>query len=100
MLMRSDLTGEELAMVQMEVDSKKKSAGVAYALWFFTGGLGGHRYYLGNIGMGVAMTLTLGGLGFWALIDVFFIGKRLKQINDQFEAHAIAQVKAMRKQMQ
>ena len=100
MLMRSDLTGEELAMVQMEVNSKKKSTGVAYALWFFTGGIGGHRYYLGNIGMGIAMTLTLGGLGFWTLIDVFFISGRLKQINDEAESQAIMQVKSMRKAAQ
>lgn len=100
MLLRSDLTAEELAMVQMEVNSKKKSAGVAYALWFFLGGFGGHRYYLGNIGMGIAMTLTLGGLGIWAFIDVFFIGRRMKKINDELEANAIMQVKAMRKQAQ
>ena len=100
LLMKRDLTGEELAMVQMEVNNKQKSAGVAYALWFFTGGIGGHRYYLGNIGMGIAMTLTLGGLGFWSLIDVFFIGSRLRQINSEHEATAIQQVKAMRKTAQ
>jgi TM2 domain-containing membrane protein YozV len=50
-----------------------------YLMWLFLGGIGGHRYYLVDIGMGIAMTLTLGGLGFWAFIDVFFIGKRLEE---------------------
>ena len=52
-----------------------------YVLWFFWGALGAHRFYLGHKGVGVAMLLTLGGLGFWALVDVFVIGGRLRQVN-------------------
>lgn len=47
-----------------------KSRTVASILGFFLGGLGVHRFYLGNIGMGVAM-LLVGWLtfGIWPLID-------------------------------
>ena len=31
-----------------------------------------HRFYLGKIWTGIAMLLTLGGLGVWALIDFIF----------------------------
>jgi TM2 domain-containing membrane protein YozV len=82
-------------MIQSEMSKKEKSKGVAYALWFFLGGLGGHRYYAGDIGMGIAMTLTLGGLGFWALIDVFFIGKRIEKKNEELEYQVIQQVQAL-----
>ncbi|MDI3093661.1 NINE protein [Priestia megaterium] len=54
LLAKKDLTAEQLAMVQSEMNKKGKSKGIAYALWFFLGGLGGHCYYAGNIGMAMA----------------------------------------------
>lgn len=95
LLLKKDMSAEQLAMVQSEVDSKAKSKGIAYALWLFTGGLGGHRYYLGDIGYAIAMTLTLGGFGLWSLIDVFFIGSRLEKKNEELEYNIIQQVKTI-----
>lgn len=40
---------------------------------FFLGIFGVHRFYTGYIGLGILQLLTFGGLGFWALIDVFSI---------------------------
>lgn len=77
-------TTDQLALqmqAQSAYDDVKKSAGVAYLLWFFLGGLGAHRFYIGHKGVGFAMLFTLGGLGVWALIDVFFIGSRLRAVN-------------------
>ena len=49
----------------------------AVLLCFFVGVLGVHRFYVGKIGTGVLQLVTLGGLGFWTLIDliVLIIGK-------------------------
>ena len=50
-----------------------KSNTVAALLCFFIGFLGVHRFYVGKIGTGVLMLLTLGGLGIWNLIDFIVI---------------------------
>lgn len=91
--LKKDLSTEQLAMVQAEVERKKKSKLIMYILWLFTGGIGGHRYYLGDIGYAAGMTFTLGGIGIWALIDVFLIGKRLELKTAILEREAILKVK-------
>ena len=40
---------------------------------FFLGGLGIHRFMVGKVGTGIAMLLTLGGLGIWTIIDFIVI---------------------------
>lgn len=76
---QADPTTMNRAMLQY--DDLKKSTPVTWVLWIFFGAIGGHRYYLGDTGRGIAMTLTLGGLGFWALLDAFFIPRRLREKN-------------------
>jgi TM2 domain-containing membrane protein YozV len=92
-MMKKGMTTEQLAMVASELERKKKSKGIMYALWWFTGALGGHRYYLGDIGIAIGMTLTFGGLGIWSLIDVFMIGKRLEEKTRRLEEDMINEVK-------
>jgi TM2 domain-containing membrane protein YozV len=69
---------------QMMYDANRKEAGVAYLLWFFLGGFGAHRFYLGTTGTAVAqlLLLLLGWipfllgwvvLGIWLVVDLFLI---------------------------
>lgn len=97
LILKKDLSAQQLSIVQSELEKRQKSKVLLYVLWWFTGIIGGHRYYLGDIGMGIGMTLTLGGLGFWALLDVFFIGKRLENKTNQLECEIIHNVIAYTK---
>jgi len=81
--------GVNTARQQMMYDANRKSVGVAYLLWLFLGGLGGHRFYMGQTGTAVVQLLmTIFGwatimfgigllllvpLGIWLLIDAFLI---------------------------
>lgn len=94
LIAKQGLTSEQLLMVNAEVERKGKNKMVMYLLWWFTGVVGGHRFYLGDTGYAVAM-LLLGWatLFIWPLVDVFFIGKRLEAYNERLELEAIQQVK-------
>jgi TM2 domain-containing membrane protein YozV len=50
-----------------------KSRLVTLLLCFFLGGFGAHRFYVGKMGTGVLMLLTLGGFGIWYLVDLIMI---------------------------
>lgn len=89
------LTEQQQLLVEQRVTNEKKSAGVAYLLWFFTGYLGGHRFYLGRIGSAIGMIalflvgavsayfvvglFLLLGLAIWSLVDAFLIPGMIRQ---------------------
>jgi TM2 domain-containing membrane protein YozV len=66
----------------MRYDANKKSAVVAYVLWFLFGSVGGHRFYLKRIGTAVTMLLifvvsiplAFVGIGFVGLGVVWVLG--------------------------
>jgi len=46
---------------------------VALLLCWFLGVFGAHRFYVGKVGTGVLMLVTVGGMGIWWLIDLIII---------------------------
>ena len=57
----------------MAAGVSEKSFVTTLILCVLLGALGVHRFYVGKIGTGILMLLTLGGLGIWQLIDVIVI---------------------------
>lgn len=51
---------------------QQKDVGVAYLLWFFLGGFGGHRFYIGRKGSAIGM-IALNALG-WLTVWIFGLG--------------------------
>ena len=80
----NDLLGDRV-ITQEEFDSQKeklldsstKTNSIdwlaLFLLTFFVGVLGVHRFYVGKIGTGVLMLITLGGLGVWFLVDLLLV---------------------------
>lgn len=52
--LKQQLSQEQLAVVQSEMELKKKSMVVAYLFAFFLGIFGAHRFYVGKTGTAVA----------------------------------------------
>ncbi len=79
-------TGDSLgrANALAEYEGSRKKGIVAWLLWLFLGGFGGHRFYFGHTGYAVAMLLLNWlTLGLWALIDALFINRNLRRINTE-----------------
>ena len=68
-----------------------KSAGITVALSIFLGGLGVDRFYVGDIGLGVAK-LLFGWItfGIWYLVDIFLCYRKARKVNFERLMNAIA----------
>jgi TM2 domain-containing membrane protein YozV len=82
----------------MLFEANKKSVGVAFALWFFLGLFGGHRFYSGRTGSAVAQLLltivgfvlaiiSIGwliilGVAIWVIVDAFLIPGWIRNHNN------------------
>lgn len=93
----SSMSDDTKAMLVYQ--NQSKSTGLAFALWFMTGWLGGHRFYLGQTGTAITMlciglasiplTFIIVGvvgwivLSIWMLVDLFLIGGMVRQHNEQ-----------------
>jgi TM2 domain-containing membrane protein YozV len=80
------------ARVLMLYEANKKTALVAYILWFFLGLFGAHNFYLGRTGVAVAqliLSLTIVGMVItivWVLVDAFLIPGWVRRQNNLLAA--------------
>lgn len=58
---------------EVDLEASHLSRTAALGLAVLLGGLGAHRFYAGRIPTGLLMLLTLGGLGFWWIVDVVMV---------------------------
>ena len=64
--------GKPMVDAQGRPASPKSRLAAVLLAWFF-GVFGVHRFYVGKVGTGILMILTLGGLGIWVLVDMIMI---------------------------
>ena len=91
-----DLTEKEILILRQEVENRKKSTASTWLLWFFLGEFGAHRFYLGRVGTGVAMLLTLGGLFVWWFVDIFLISGMLQDNEKKVQDEVLNEILALR----
>ncbi len=70
------------------LQSKMKSTGIAYVCWFI---LGIHYAYLGKWGWQILYWITAGGLGIWAIVDLFLMPSKVGNYNRNI-ANQIAEI--------
>ena len=99
-----DLSESERLAFQTEYQPAKKNSTTAVVLALFLGGLGTHRFYMGQVGLGVlylvgaaATAITIIPISaVVALVDCFLMPGRVRAFN-KAEAEAIAlKLKALR----
>ncbi len=90
-------SGLDPATRMMRYDAGKKSVGIAYLLWFFLGGIGVHRFYLGKWLSGILILactvlafvtfgLTAIVTAVYAIWDLFTIPGKVKRHNERLIA--------------
>lgn len=96
--LKAHLSAQELAMVSSELEHVKKSVALGYVLWFFLGGFGGHRFYLGKTGTAIAQfvsCLLLVGV-IWVLVDAFLLYGWIQRYNEEKERQIVEQILSRR----
>lgn len=92
-----NLSLDELTKFAMLFKDLKKDEYKAYLIWFFTGILGGHRFYLKQYLTGfviaLATILSFGAFGFIGLIDVINIKRLTEKVNQKTVLKIIKEVK-------
>ncbi|MCY4077738.1 MAG: NINE protein [Acidobacteria bacterium] len=107
-----DLTEEERTLFLAELGGSRKDTTVAVLLCLFLGGLGAHRFYLGQTALGIlyiccfipywllSMLLFFGIpliIPFFVLIvEAFLLGGRVRNYNERTAQHIAARLKALR----
>lgn len=83
---------QRVMMAEAAAISQARSTGIAYLLWFFLGGFGAHKFYLGRVGIGFAYLFTLGFLGIGLLIDLFTLPRQVRTANEVRRAQVRTQM--------
>lgn len=88
----------KLQQFQSSYMSNKKQKSTAHLLNLVAFiGIGGlHRFYLGDIGLGVAHLLTVGFCGVGTIIDIININQRVNDANVKVAMQTLQIVKAMK----
>lgn len=88
----SELSDEQQTRFVEAFESASKRVATAYGFYLLCGS---HYAYIGRWGTQAIWWLTLGGLGVWALIDLFRIPTLINRYNDEVAKMVTRKIKAL-----
>src|SRR5690348_465620 len=103
---KSQLSAQQLALFESEMNKRRKSVALAYILLLFLGVMGIHRFYLGFNNLAIAQLIcfivgvltAVFGIGFLflafcgvvAIVDLFLTPGLTDQANERIESQILA----------
>lgn len=97
-VLMKDLTDHERLMFQHEMGTRRKNPTTGLLLCLFLGGLGAHRFYLGQTGLGILYACFVWTFvpALVALVECFLIMNRVRIYNDAVALEVTTKLKALR----
>lgn len=91
------MTDQQRVFFQSEMAQRRKDRTVALLLTLFLGGLGAHRFYLGQTGLGILYLVFCWTFipMFVAFVELFLIMKRTDRFNARQAQESAAKVKSL-----
>jgi TM2 domain-containing membrane protein YozV len=91
------MSDNERLLFTSEMNSARKNRTIGFVLTFFLGGLGAHRFYLGQTGLGVlyAMFFWTFVPGIIALVELFLIMGRVDRYNESLATATASKVRML-----
>jgi len=97
LMLQKDMTDSQRMMFQSEIGKSRKNRTTALLITLFFGGLGGHRYYMGQVGMGILYTVFCWTFipAIVAFIELFLIMGRVDRYNEQLSQEVATKVRML-----
>lgn len=94
-----DLTDNERLLLQTELNGVRKAPSTGILLALFLGGLGAHRFYLGQVGLGLVYLFLCWTFvpALIALIECFLMTGRVQRYNQRQALDIAKRLRAMRR---
>jgi len=92
------MTQEQRMMFQIQYRDVAKSRTTALLLTFFLGGVGAHRFYLGQVGMGIIYLVFVWTFvpAIIAFVELFLIRGRVDRYNEAQATELAARIRLLR----